>query len=1046
MKFTRGKIERIKNDLLALIAKKKEFISDIEIRHGKIERPYMATEIKDGFKKYNPGDEWAKVNIGEYAIFRYSVEIPENFNGQRVSLCMSTNKDGWDALNPQMLVFVNGKFWQGIDVNHRNTILTENATAGEKFDIILYAFAGLNPSNSMDGVRYYAHIETIDREINQLYYDMQTPLYYLSAMDPNNMNSVRILNILNDASNFIDLREPYSDLFYKGVKAAHNLISESLFLNNNNSIAHASLIGHTHIDVAWLWQYMHTRDKTTRSFSTVVRLMKEYPEYKFYSSQPQLYQFIKEDLPNLYEEIKQLIKDGRWEADGAAWVESDMNIPSGESLVRQLLFGKRFFKEEFDVDSKMLWLPDVFGYNAALPQILKKAGVDYFMTAKLAFCEYNRFPHDTFMWRGIDGTEILSQVLCYAPRGYNNMTDSSDILVSWDKYNEKYLNQDILLTFGYGDGGGGPTASMIESAVRMKNGLPGCPSAEITRADEYFKRLEKTVENNSALPVWSGELYYENHRGTYTSMAKNKKFNRKCEILYHNAELLSSINSALNNGKYPKEKLNDGWKKILLNQFHDVLPGSSIEAVYKDSDIIYGEAVNIAQDICGEAINEIINNININQNSLVVFNPHGKNICGIAEFESDKPIKSIELADGTVKLCQKSYKSSNINNIYNVFVENIPAKGFAVLKFHSDGGEENKLTASKDYIENKFYKIKLLPDGSIESIYDKKASRQIFRNGQRANVLKAFEDKPRHEDNWNLDEYYIEKFWEMNDIQSVEIIESGSVRVVIEIKRKFVNSTVTQRMIVYAEQPEIVFETDMDWKEKDIVVKAEFPVDVNTDKALYEIQFGYIERNTHRNTSWDEAKFEVCGHKWAYIGDNGYGIGILNDCKYGYDAYKSTMRLTLLRSGTYPNPNADKEFHTFVYAILPQNGVFSESNIVEKAHLLNNPLFAKVSDKNNNKSDLKDKFSLFECDGALLETIKMSEDDNGYILRIYEPVNRGGQVKIKSYDKIKSAVLCNLIEQNINSFDKDNKEITVKDNEIEFNIKPFEIISIRVNF
>ena len=1020
MYMLNNRVEKLIGEIRGLLVVKSQKIEKIEIRRGIISFPCDITKITDGFESFEYGELWSEPKFNNYALFRFEATIPEEYNGKKVVLRVSTNQAGGvNALRPQMLAFINGKPVQGLDTNHERVLLSSNAKAGDKYSIHIYAFSGLTttmpePSIALkeaEGVRFYADLQVRDDELCDYYYNLSVPFSYLKYLDESHYDYQTILTALNESLTKADLRNPHSEEFYKGIREANKFLKEGLYSKKYTDNGKVTLVGHTHIDVAWLWQYKHTRDKVARSFATAIKMLEEQDKHRFIASQAQLYTYAKEEQPELYKKIKELVKEGKWEAEGAMWVEPDMNLTSGEFIVRQILYGKKFFKEEFDVDCRVLWLPDVFGYSAALPQILKKSGVDYFMTAKLFNNELNRFPFDTFLWKGIDGSEVFSHLLNYC--GYNPPIENGYLLRSWNWYKNKDINDDVLLPFGFSDGGGGPTEEQIESIKRLENGLPGVPQTKIGKVRDYFEDLEKRVINNRKLPVWSGEMYFEFHRGTYTSMGRVKKQNRKGEILYLNAEWLWSLASLFGGEKFPKKEFDKGITNILVNQFHDVLPGSSIKEVYDDTDVLYEESFEIGEKICKEAIEVIAGKIGADENSVLVFNPYG------------------EKADGYVSVDGKP-----------MYVENVPAKGYALYP-KTTKEPIYPVAVKNNVIENQYYEIKLNDNGEIEYLYDKKAERQCFKKGACANVLRVFEDKPYFCDNWNIDVFYTEREFEMPAPDRITVVEKGGERAIVEIARKYQKSDIVQRIIVYANSRRIDFETEIDWKEDSQVLRTYFPVDVNTTRATYEIQFGHVERPTTKNTTWEDAKFEVCAHKWADISDNGYGMALMNDCKYGYSAHNSTLSMTLLKCGHMPYPDADKEKHSFTYSILPHKGSFIEAEVVKEAYMLNNPMLA-VEMHSKAGAQIPQSFSMLEVSGAVLEAVKPAEDGNGYILRIYEANNQAQKAIVKCGMPVADVQLCDLMERPTEMDAKAEYDETT--NTIQVPVKPFEIVTLRVNF
>ena len=942
----------------------------------------------------------------------FSLKTPPKKDNFECVLAVHTgNAADWDAVNPQGLVYLNGKIEQGLDTNHTEVLLEYD----REYDISIYFYTG------MKGGLFDLDISlsSIDKRVEKLYYDLFVPLEATKYIEKNEKDYLDTINTLNKAVSMLDLRILKSAEFYDSVKAATKYLDENFYnaLCGKSDIV-VNCIGHTHIDVAWLWTLEQTREKAQRSFSTVIKLMEQYPEYKFMSSQPQLYAFVKENAPELYGKIKQAVKDGRWEVEGAMWLEADCNLTSGESLVRQIIFGKRFMKEEFGVDSRILWLPDVFGYSAAMPQILKKSGVDKFVTSKISWNETNKMPYDAFMWQGIDGTELFTYFLttrAKKPFGENDSDDRhtsycgkiqpAQVIGTWKRFQQKAYSDETLIAFGYGDGGGGPTKDMLEQQRRLAYGLPGYPKTQISFAGEFLERVEKKFLENSAklkkMPKWVGELYLELHRGTYTSIAKNKKNNRKSELAYQRIEALSVIDM-LNGGSYPQEAINENWRKILLNQFHDIIPGSSIFEVYEDSDKQYAEILETAKSIQKEKIDGIVKSIKTD-GGLFVYNPNGF------------------AANGTVSVDGKT-----------VYIGSIPPFGYKVVK---DYKADNNITFFENGMENDFFKV-TLRNGKIVSVYDKRNGFEAIEQGKYANEIQIFEDIPKFYDAWEITDYYAEKMWTADELVLEERISDGT-RAGIRQVRKYLNSTIEQKIWLYSDIDRIDFETVIDWKEAHMLVKAAFPVNVNAVEATYDIQFGSVKRPTHKNTSWDEAKFEVCAHKWADISDNGYGVSILNDCKYGYSADGNTLKLTLLKCATDPNKNADKEVHKFTYSLYPHKGTVYEADTIKQAYMLNQPLVAEKIGAQNGAGE--ETFSLFGCDkdNVIMETVKKAENESGVILRMYESKNMKTKANIALGKEFKKAFLCDLMENEI-------KEIPLCGNLLPIEISGFEILTLKL--
>lgn len=952
-------------------------------------------------------DRWAG-ECDKHAWFYKKVTVPENFAEGEAELSIASDATvGWADVNPQFIAYVNGKLQQGIDKNHREIFLDGPGT----YEIYLYAYTG---SVFPEHVDFIANLRLTDKKIKKLYYDLKVPFEILEFEDENSRNYFEIKKHLNNAINLIDMRRPYSQEYYASVEKAEAYLQNEFYGKYcREGEIHAICIGHTHIDVAWEWTLAQTREKTLRSFSTVLTLMKKYPEYKFMSSQPQLYKFLMEESPELYKEVKEMVKQGRWEVEGGMWVEADCNLSSGESLVRQFLYGKRFMQKEFGVESKVLWLPDVFGYSAALPQIMKKCGIDKFITSKIGWNESNKMPYDAFIWHGIDSTPVFTYFMTAQDkhRGkepatnvtYNAKLNANQLRGAYDRFQQKELYDDVLITFGFGDGGGGPTAKDLEMYDRLKNGIPGTSTAVMGYAGDFLEDVKSKTANNPHMPHWNGELYLEFHRGTYTSQAKNKKYNRTSEFMFEKAETLSLINEYLTGAVYPKEKMQAAWETILLNQFHDIIPGSSIKEVYEVSHAQYEDIQETGSEIINSTMQNIADGVSADS-GYVVYNPNS--------FVSSSAVKT---DDGYI------------------YAENIPAKGYKVI---APEKAKSTISLTDNTVENKFFKLQLDENGNFSSIFDKRNNREVLKQGAKGNVFTVYEDYPREYDNWEISSYYTEKHWDITELDSVEKVYEGE-RAGLRITRTYNNSKIVQTIFVYDHISKIDFDTYIDWKESHLVLKTAFPVDVNTNKATYDIQFGSVERPTHKNTSWDAARFEVCAHKYCDLSEYGYGVSLLNNCKYGHAIHDGVMSLTLLKCGTFPDPTADKCEHEFTYSLYPHAGDYREAGTIQKAYELNVPMTAvKVSE---NKGTLPCAYSFLTTDAEniIFETAKKAEDGEDIILRGYECFNKRTDVTLTLGVPVKRAYICDMLEN-------EETEIPVTDGKISLSFKPFEIITVKL--
>lgn len=990
MDFINEKIRVMKDKLNSLYVLQQENVEYTYIECPQYKTTNTPPSLNENWKPYEPNKLFEGIDTHYW--LHLQVKTPAASENKEFRLSVRTGREGqWDAQNPQFTVFVNGVTTQALDTNHTWLPLE----GGQEYDIYLYLYTG------MLGGHFETHIslDTVDLLIESLYYDILVPYEAMQELDPESYDYIKIRNCIDKALFHLDLRHVYSEDFYRSVEETLAYLKTEFYekiCGSSESIV--SCIGHTHIDVAWLWTVAQTREKAQRSFSTVINLIKRYKDYIFMSSQPQLYQHVKESDPELYEKIKEAIKDGNWEPEGAMWLEADTNLISGESLIRQILYGKRFMQEEFGVDSKILWLPDVFGYSGALPQILKKCGVNQFFTAKMSWSESNKLPNDTFVWEGIDGSRVFTSII----QTYVCRMDARTLKNTWDNYKNKSYTNNTLLTFGFGDGGGGTTYEMMEQYKRLKYGLPGIPQARIEKAGNYFDRVEKEfAENAKALkkePKWKGEMYLEMHRGTYTSIAKNKKNNRKSELLYLKAETLAAADMLLNNGTYPTETIRKNTINILLNQFHDIIPGSSIKQVYDVTDQEYARILGDGQNIVEEKLHNIAANLNT-QGGILVYNPTSFAVSRYITLEG------------------KTY-----------FAENIPSHGWTVI---APNPVENGITVTEKSIENDVIKVVFNDKYHIVSVFDKQEQRELIPEGEEAGRLEIFEDYPREYDAWEITDYYKQKMWLADEVEHVELLENG-----IRISRKYQASTIRQDIVLTRASKRVDFITEVDWQEDHVLLKAAFPVDIHSTRAAYDIQFGNLERPTHQNTSWDAAKFEVPAHKWADLSEGNYGVSILNDCKYGYSIEDNVMKLSLLKAATYPNPEADRGINRFTYSLYPHKGDFREGRTIEESYLLNCPLDAAFVEKTD--GTISDHFSFVSCpqENIVIETIKKAEEDDSIIVRFYDSFNQKTCAALQTAFDFKEVYLCDMLENNQEKLESNNGCVTVP-------VKNFEIITLK---
>ncbi len=892
------------------------------------------------------------------------------------------NTSGFEAL-----LYVNGCPYQGVDSNHRE-VFFDLAESGTTVEIALRLWSGLE-GGGRPAVQEHqfkdAFIACLDKASDDLWYLSKNIIETTRVLDSDSSIKTDLEQALTKAFCMTDFTNPGSADCYASIAAADDYLNKTLKEMPRNNDVTISCVGHSHIDMAWLWRMKHTHEKGARTFSTVNRLMERYPEYVFMHTSAQLYDFIKTDFPGIYAEIRERVKEKKWEPSGGMWVEADCNITGGESLVRQILYGKRFFRKEFGYENTFLWLPDVFGYNAALPQILRKSGIDTFVTTKISWNEIDMMPYDTFAWRGIDGSEVLTHFITTPDiydttkfYTYNGSIMPKTVAGIWKKYKNKDLTKNLLLCYGWGDGGGGVDRTMLEN-LRQIEKIPGLPQVKTSDVTSYLKQLHESWNdktNAAYRPVWDGEMYLEFHRGTYTSQARNKKANREMEFAYRTAEMLQTF-AAVVSGRwddYGADAFMRGWQLILRNQFHDIIPGSCIHEVYEDCGKEYKETAEIASELTDSALNSLA--ASGTNDSYTVFNNAAWKTTGIVNLphacpdtshvEDDKgtelPFQRAE--DGTCRVSLRDMEPLSFTDLRVVPGRTADTKTAFIVK---------GTTA-----ETPWYVLSWNGTGSLDRIFDRQSGREVLAGT--GNVLEIFEDKPRQYDAWELEATIDLKKEIVDNFRGTSVVENGPCCLRIRFAWTYNKSAVTQDMVLYADTKRIDFETTVDWHERSKLLKVAFPVNVRSSKARYDIQFGSIERPVHQNTSWDFAKFEVSAHQWVDLSEHGFGVALMNDCKYGYDVKQNVMRLSLLKSAEYPDPTADEGLQRFTYSLFVHQKEWYDAGIVQAAWNLNNPLTAAEGAV---REEYRSMLTL-HSDYVALDAFKKTEDGNSVLLRFHE--------------------------------------------------------------
>lgn len=828
--------------------------------------------------------------------------------------------------------------------------------------------------------------------------------------------------------------------------------TEPIFLfSKSRTIA---IAGNSHIDLAWLWRWPETVEVTKETFSTIMDNMEEYPEIIYVQSQAQAYQWMEDLYPQIFKRIKQKVKEGRWEIVGGMWAEPDCNLIDGESFIRQILYGKRYFKEKFDVDVKIGWVPDSFGYNFNIPQFLRKSGFDSFITQKISWNDTNAFPYFLFWWKGPDGSQILTY---FPPTGYVGTLERLEMVEGLKSFERNTGQKNVLVLYGLGNHGGGPNREMLNRGRELQK-QKLFPKIKHSSVSDYLSQLRK--KNLKNLPVWNDELYLEYHRGTYTTQAETKRFNRKLEVLLSNAEKLSSL-ALLFGTKYPQQDIKNAWQKVLMNQFHDILPGSSINPVYRDAKEFYLEAQGLASQALLESLKEISRKIQTEGSQkgtpLLVFNPLSWERDGIVKVtlpqEFQEGVRILDEKDNEVP-CQIFASDKQGKELW-FFARKIPALGYKIYrvqKVNEVPSYPSSLKVSPTVVENQYFQVTLNPEsGNIISIFDKLQKKEVVAPAASANQLQLFEDIPDEYDAWNIQ--YTGRQWEVDKAEKIEIREKGPVLASIQVRKSYLglskarreptsdfpSSFFSQEIILYDGLPRIDVLMDIDWWEDHVLLKVAFPVDVKSEKANYEIPFASIQRPTTRNTDWERARHEVPAIRWADLSDGEYGVSLLNESKYGYDVKDNVLRLTLLRSPLSPDPMADRGKHRFSYSLYPHKGDWREAGTVQKGYEFNSPLLALFLD--SHPGEFPPSFSFFKASpsNVILTTIKKAEDRESLILRLYESEGKASEATLELFRKPKKTYELDLMENRLRS-------LPFKENALPLKFDKYEIKTLELVF
>lgn len=868
-------------------------------------------------------------------------------------------------------------------------------------------------------------IGALDEERLALYYDCEFTESLIDAYPEESPLVATLMRAMNEVCNMVDPDRPAT------FAAARRRIKQAWDSLPDRLKHRVTPLGHAHLDTAWLWPLSVTKLKMAHTTAVQLDLIERYPEHIYVHSQASQYEWIESAHPTLFKRVQEATRKGQWEPVGSMYVEADCNLTGAESLVRQFLYGRRYFREKLGVETVDMWLPDVFGYSAALPQILSKFGIKYFLTQKMSWNQTNKIPHNTFWWKGIDGSSVWTH---FPPADtYCASGMPKEIVESVNKHRDKARSDASIYLYGFGDGGGGPTETHIERLRRART-APGMPQVDSkVSARDWFTR---TLAEGQDLQTWSGELYFEFHRGTYTSQAANKRGNRRAEFLMRDAETLCCFRDDFETG-YPAEELQRLWKIVLLNQFHDIIPGSSVREVYEESDRDYAEIQAKGTAIVEDSLRRIASKLDTAgfQRPIALF--HQAELPSQVEIPWDDSAAPQSVAcSGEVLPVQRVEDFDGPKIIFATPTAALGAVAVADLQ-ESSAPQRPRLKASARSLENDEISVKFDRNGNITSIQTLDDDPvEFIEAGKLGNLFQLLDDKPLFWDAWETEIYAQETAEDLVKAESFEVVEKGPVRVAVERTIRFGKSSIRQR-ISLGPTPGIRFDCEVDWQEDHKFLKVAFPFNVNTARGTFEIQFGSVERATHRNTSWDLARFEVCAQKFADLSEGGHGAAIINQGKYGYDVHNNVLRLSLLRAPKAPDPICDRGVHRFSYVVLPHYDQIQHSDVVAASYAFNAEPRAVMIEASSGEPIELPPFVRLDTRSLVVESVKRAEDSAHRVVRLYECHNTRGNATLAAAVPVNKAWLCDLEENNL-------EELEVVDGVVRFGYKPYEILTVKL--
>jgi alpha-mannosidase len=1000
------------------------------------EHHYEVPEDYESWKSAYDGLTWGKP--WESAWFKGTFETPASLEGQK--LFVSAQTDGVETF-----FWVNGKpkgiFTHAKEAenrgNHHTLLLTGEAQTGIIYELAFEGYAGhpcfgtqpYQAFQSNDG--YHDRFERVFHSINimicredvkELVFDLRTLNQLSSSAVVDAFRRGKIINGLLDVFTVLvqSPDEVSEDIWRSGISKANEIMKPLLQKKNAESAPKAGIIGHSHMDTAWLWTRDETIRKCARTYANVLSIMEQYPEYTFIQSSAFHAELMHRHYPDIFEGMKQRIAEGRWEPNGGVWIECDCNLVSGESMVRQFLKGQRYTRQHFGYTADTFWLPDTFGYSAAIPQIMSGFHVRYFLTTKLSWNDTNSFPYDTFRWRGLDGTTVLTHFNCI-----HCWPDAETLNNRIYSTSHKQVNDTRLISYGFGDGGGGPQYEMLETARRLRD-LEGAPKAEHTTVSRFMQELEVTAVNP---PLHVGELYFEGHRGTLTQMHQIKRNNRKAEFALRDLEFFE-VWGWINGRGTPSSRKDEIYEILLINQFHDILPGTSIPEVHDRAIREVNEVIRETEEMTSDLLSAAVSS-----------KPGMITVWNTLSWARTGTIAVKYISDGLIpdNLASQRIEDAAGRDWLLIGGVNVPAMGAKVITLKQ--GHLNKLPSpfhlEGNRLETPYANVVFDEYGYLSSLVDKASGRELRGSGYPLNAFLLGEDLPGSWDNWDIDRDVFSKLNLQTGLISRHVVANGSLQLRIRSHYRIgIYSTLKQDIVFHANSPRVDFETIIDWNEKHQLLKVGFDVDIQAPSARHEIQFGHVERPTHTNTSYDQSMFEVCAHKWTDLSENRFGVALLNDCKYGVSIDGSDIRLSLHKGGTHPDPRGDQGIHEVTYAILPHQGGFSTESVIRPAYELNvQPLVVfGCPDREINS------FLELGAPNVIVEAVKPAEEDKAYVIRLYEAERSAVKGMWLRFDTSPIRVeLVNMLEEK-------QMELSIHGREISLDFQAFEIKTIKVFF